>query len=67
MSEPFDPALLTSGIKAEGLDAGYLFFGHWKLEFGYCLLFDNWCLEFSPLTTQLNTGIHRLFYYDRMK
>ena len=26
---------------------------HWNFEFGYCLLFVNWCLEFPQSWTQL--------------
>ena len=52
-SEPSDPSLPSRGFKTEGLDAGHNFFGHWKLEFGYCLLFVNWCLEFCLSWTQL--------------
>ena len=49
ISEPFDPALTTKGFKAEGLGASSNFFDHWKFEFGYCLSFVIWCLEFSTL------------------
>jgi hypothetical protein len=48
MSEPFNPRSWPTGLKLKVLTQATPFFGHWKLEFGYCLLFDNWCLGFSP-------------------
>jgi len=37
-------------------------FGHWKLEFGYCLLFDIWCLGFIRIKCADWFKTHYNFY-----